>query len=416
MTIEQQLREAYDRASSSEPGEAGAYDRFLRRRARRGRVVAGGASLALVVLLGAVGLLAGVLGGREAGVEGAGLVPAGSVVRIPRAGFEVAVPPGWNAQARTGPQVAGAELRPDRAGPDTPGLLPGVVVLMRTVILTPGEYPGPRRDENRERLAMPGPGYYRLSGLPSDPSPLRHGWRPDGRPYVWRARLGPGEVGEYAIAWPYYCPRGVACSPDARWRVLLVQGGSSNDPATRAQLLGMVRQVVNTARPITNALPGGDPTQVDPAVPQATTKVLLGSGGSGTAAWKAYVHAVQSQAIFELHFPYLQRRPGRGVHAEAFFERGRRERVGVMTDCLDWLRGSTLIVSGPVRKDVAAVRIELQGQRPVVVATLGRDKPGPWGGFVSPPLPAASKLVRVVALDASDQEIGTALTNGTAAC
>jgi hypothetical protein len=47
MSIERQLRQAYDRAASSEPGEAGACDRFLRRRARRGRAVGGATSIVL---------------------------------------------------------------------------------------------------------------------------------------------------------------------------------------------------------------------------------------------------------------------------------------------------------------------------------------------------------------------------------
>jgi hypothetical protein len=58
MTLEQQLQEAYERAAALAPVSPGAYDRFLRRRARRGRVVAASAGLALVAVLGAAVLVA----------------------------------------------------------------------------------------------------------------------------------------------------------------------------------------------------------------------------------------------------------------------------------------------------------------------------------------------------------------------
>jgi hypothetical protein len=53
MTLEDQLQEAYHRAAERAPvSPGGAYDRFLRRRARRGRVVAATTGLALVAVLG----------------------------------------------------------------------------------------------------------------------------------------------------------------------------------------------------------------------------------------------------------------------------------------------------------------------------------------------------------------------------
>ena len=58
MTLEEQLQDAYERAAELAPVSPGAYDRFLRRRARRGRVVAAAAGLALVAVLGAAVLMA----------------------------------------------------------------------------------------------------------------------------------------------------------------------------------------------------------------------------------------------------------------------------------------------------------------------------------------------------------------------
>jgi hypothetical protein len=58
MTLEEQLQDAYERAAELAPVPPGAYDRFLRRRARRGQVVAAAAGLALVAVLGAAVLVA----------------------------------------------------------------------------------------------------------------------------------------------------------------------------------------------------------------------------------------------------------------------------------------------------------------------------------------------------------------------
>jgi hypothetical protein len=58
MTLEEQLQDAYERAAELAPVSPGAYDRFLRRRARHGRVVAASAGLALVAVLGAAVLVA----------------------------------------------------------------------------------------------------------------------------------------------------------------------------------------------------------------------------------------------------------------------------------------------------------------------------------------------------------------------
>jgi hypothetical protein len=58
MTLEEQLQDAYERAAELAPVPPGAYDRFLRRRVRRGRVVAAAAGVALVAVLGAAVLVA----------------------------------------------------------------------------------------------------------------------------------------------------------------------------------------------------------------------------------------------------------------------------------------------------------------------------------------------------------------------
>jgi WD40 repeat protein len=72
MSIQEQLKEAYERTRSSGPAEAGAYDRFLRRRVRSVRTVAGAAVLVLVL----AGLAPRLLGGQDRGVVHPQPVPA----------------------------------------------------------------------------------------------------------------------------------------------------------------------------------------------------------------------------------------------------------------------------------------------------------------------------------------------------
>lgn len=64
--IEQRLREALARAAGTGPSEAGAYDRFLRRRRRATRMLTAAASIALVLLLGLAVALPRVLLERRA--------------------------------------------------------------------------------------------------------------------------------------------------------------------------------------------------------------------------------------------------------------------------------------------------------------------------------------------------------------
>jgi hypothetical protein len=79
MRSDEELRRALARPDLPWPDETGAYDRFLRRRARRGRVVATTAGLALVAVLGAAVLVA-----RQLPQDRAPATPATRPVPTPR--------------------------------------------------------------------------------------------------------------------------------------------------------------------------------------------------------------------------------------------------------------------------------------------------------------------------------------------
>jgi hypothetical protein len=387
MTLEEQLQDAYQRAAQLAPVPPGAYDRFLRRRARRGRAVATATGLALVAVLGAAVLVA-----RQPPQERETVAPAGGVVRVPAQGFELPVPAGWKVQRQltgSGSSVVGVMLVPRSGQP------PGAAI---TVAADPDQ-----------------PGFYRVDLQRSASR------RADGRLYKLRpgraGRLasGTGPVGPYVIAWPVWpgsclplpAPAGQppACA-QAAWRVLLVTGAAPpGDAAGVQQVLRVMRRVVGTVRPIGNALRPPPPPTVPP-----DTKVLLGKGGSGAAAWEAWIAPIQGNndsAGFMVRFPRATPKPS--WHWEQLEPQDiQRDGVYTQMDCLSWLPGSGLLLSGLAREDAATVRIELAGQAPAAVAaTFGRDKPVPWVAFVSPPLPAGAKLDRVVALDAAGKTIGT---------
>jgi hypothetical protein len=253
----------------------------IRRRGRRRRARLAGATAA-----GVLALLAGALGVDRLTSRPTLLAPAptttappttqpvlaGPVARVPAGGFEVPLPAGWTARNVEGPPAergeAIIELVPRRA------MSLNAAIVLQTQVLAPEQHPGLPPGEDPGGVTNPeGLPFYSLDDRGS---PLGRGRRPDGRPYVWRTRKLPDEVGEYAIAWPYHCHKAVACPPGNRWRVLVVHAGRSDDPTVRQRLRKAAQQVVDTVRPITNALPGGDPAHLDPALTATTLPPTTG--------------------------------------------------------------------------------------------------------------------------------------------
>jgi hypothetical protein len=399
--LEERLRDALRRPDGSTwPDERGAFDRFRRRRRRRGRALAAGAILAVVAATAVV-----VAAPRLLPRPVAPVTPPERVAREAAGGFEVAVPAGWTTLKRgkfivaspLGPEAPAVVLRPMRRAAETK-------VLLYTSVLAPDQYPGVEPGTDPDPSVTAARFARRLDNAVGT---LGRGRRPDGRPYVWRTRLRPGEVAEYAIAWPYHCNPDQACHRAARWRALLVSGKTAEDAATGRRVLQVVQRLVETVRPVTNALPGGAPGWIDPVVPQVKGRWLLGTGGSGRGAWQAWVRqGGDLEDGFELHFPALKTRPGRGVHAEdielGYLNQGE---LGALRDCLSWLPRQVMLLSGAVPENVASVRVELAGRPPVTAAAFGHDRPARWAAFVSPPLPRGTRVTAVVALDAAGRTV-----------
>jgi hypothetical protein len=320
------------------------------------------------------------------------------VVRVPEQGFELAVPAGWKLQrqlTRSGSQVVGVVLVPRSGQPH------GAAV----TVTAHDDQELPPQQVARYTLELQLGASQRADGQLYKLLPGRGG----------RLASGKGPVGPYVIAWPAWPP---ACRPrpapagqppacaQAAWRVLLVTGAAApGDVAGVQQVLRVMGRIVDTARPIGNALP-------PPGAP--TTKVLLGKGGRGRGAWEAWIEptplAIGGPAGFMVRFPRATPRPPRPTWQWQPLEPQAIQRHGVSlthVSCLSWLPGGDLVLSGLARQEVASVRIELVGRSPVEVSTFGHNQPVPWVAFVSPPLPPGAKLDRVVALDATGKTIGT---------
>ena len=194
--------------------------------------------------------------------------------------------------------------------------------------------------------------------------------------------------------------------------MLIVNGVTEEGPATRQRVLEVVRRVVDTVRPVTNALPGGALGSVDLAIPPVKGRWQLGTGGRGQGAWEAYVRQ-GDEDVFELEFATRRTRPGVGVHAEGieptYLVNGE---LGVLRDCLSWLRPQVGLLSGVVPENVTTLRIAIAGKPSLTVKAFGHDQPARWAAFVSPPLPRGTRVTRVVALDATGRTVAEAERDG----
>ena len=105
--------------------------------------------------------------------------------------------------------------------------------------------------------------------------------------------------------------------------------------------------------------------------------MLLGTGGGGRTAWEARIEPLGGSSGFSMRFPWLQEhgKKGQGMHWESLEPRMLQQQgTYTLMDCLSWVPGNGLILSGLARKEVASVRFVLAEQPSVTVATFGRDK------------------------------------------
>ena len=385
MNLEELARAAMIKQAAAEPGEAGAYDRFLRHRRRRAWQAAGSAGLAVALVLALAVGGAWLVGGRHRDTV-TGPVPTTGMVRYPAQGFALTPPAGWQVdqEATQGyhqMQQKWLVLAPIHRDPQA-----SMRITVHSAVADPADYPG-RRGTSKDRQLLPETqGESPLIGRRSS------GRRADGRPFVVGTQNG---LVTYMLAWPYHCPGQASCPPAARWRVL--QLDAEGEGAGWPEVQRVVRRLVETVQPITNALPGGPFQPEEPGL-FAEPLETIASGGQGDYVWEASgarQSAPQESYWVEIHFPKFK-----GMGSSLGDVRG--DLTATMM-CVS-RRAGVIYGAGP--QTVVTVRVELAGRPAVTVSTAGRDKNLPFTVWALAPLPLDVQVLAVIGLDATGRQVG----------
>jgi hypothetical protein len=420
VNLEDLVRAALAEEAKAEPGEDGAYERFLRHRRRGALAVAGstGLAVALVLALAIGGAMVADGGGVQ---EGAGSpvasvtapataqspsatqqppgpvettlpapppvpVSAGGVVRRERQGFELTLPKGWKVDQSTTASYAqfGQPWLVISPGGRPVSATENRRITIHTAVAPPSEYPG---KPTKGGDAMGGQSFSTLAGAKSS------GRRPDGRAFTVGDQ---GGLVGYHIAWPYRCEPADLCPEAGPWRVLeLNVEGTGRQEGLKVRRVA--RQLVESIRPITNALA--------PAVAEepglfADAPEVVGRGGQGDYAWEKTARKGSGQDY------WIEMRHQSGdLWYGGSYQKPAREEQQAMIHCAPSREAATaMVVEGYGSEAVAKVVLELQGRQPVEVATFGKEK-YPFTFWVVAPLPPEARPLSFTSFDAAGRQI-----------
>jgi hypothetical protein len=420
VNLEELVRAALAEEARAEPSESGAYERFLRRRRRGALAVAAltGLAVALVLAL-AVGAAVALRGGGADKVTGpvnpapttapaAPTTPprgpamttlpapppvpvsADGVVRRERQGFELTLPKGWAVDQSTtrGYYQVGQPWLVISPGGRVITTKDQRRMTIFTAVHEPRVYPG--RVTGGPPPFLPGQRFGALSGRRSS------GRRADGRAFAVGDQ---GAMLQYAIAWPYRCAAGSPCPEAARWRVLQIDiegtGGQEG-----LQVRRVARRLMESIRPITNALaPAGASVPEEPTL-FADAPVVVARGGRGDYAWEKVVR----KGSGEEYWTEIRRQNGDLMYGGSYQAPGRSEQQAMIHCLPSQKRTTAMLVEGYGSEAVAKVVLQLRGRPPVEVATF-RNQKFPFSFWVVAPLPPDARPVSFTSFDAAGQQI-----------
>jgi hypothetical protein len=253
-----------------------------------------------------------------------------------------------------------------------------------TAVIEPREYPG--RVAGGPAPDLAGQSFSPLSGRRSE------GRRADGRAF---AVGDEGGLLHYAIAWPYRCVPADLCPEAGPFRVIRmeVEGTDGREgPAMRT----LTRELIETIRPITNALPPtGRAVAEEPGL-FADAPVVVGRGGQGDYAWEIQARKGSGQD----YWIDTLNQDGDLFIGEVFTRPARDEVVAYIHCAPSRERATAMLVTGIGSEAVAKVELELKGQPSVEVATF-RDKRFPFTFWVVAPLPPEARPESFTSFDAA---------------
>jgi len=301
--IEDRLAQTLDRVTAAAPPEDGAFDRFLRHRARRSRRVAAMTAAGLSLALALAVVVLDPPWERDRATTTPALGPTGQghwrrgpgKAAVPLQGFEIAVPAGWEVNTTR----QGVELRPVsdalRRELTTP-------IQVDTIALDPADHPQSAelfQDHNEF-----GPG---ISGSLGEYDTRTTGSFGGGR---WWLRTDGGAPGRrttfWYTPWPYHCQGGGPCPDVLALRALRVSLLGAGDQVW-AEAMELAPALLRTARPVTNAVPGQAhgprPACADGVTARPSIDIGPYGGSSGTVRVVWTFHT--SSALVACHFRHL---------------------------------------------------------------------------------------------------------------
>jgi len=421
VNLEELVRAALAEEAKAEPSEAGAYERFLHRRGRAALAVAVSTGLAVALVLAlAIGVAVALRGGGTDEVAGPVSpapttapapasttlpqptgppettrpapppvpVSADGVVRRERQGFELTLPKGWKVDQSTTRSY-------HQFGQPWLVLSPGgrpvsatdqQRITIHTAVAPASEYPG---RPGRGGDVPPGQSFSTLPGKRSS------GRRPDGR--AWIMGDQGGMVG-YLIAWPYRCEPADLCPEAGPLRVLRLDvEGTGRQEGLKVRRV--VRELVASIRPITNALPPTRATVAEEPGLFADAPKLVGRGGQGDYAWEMVARKGSDQT----YWIETRRQNGDLLMGESFSPQD-DPNVAWIHCTPSRERVTATLVSGMGSEEVAKVVLEVRGRSPVEVKTF-RRKGFPFAFWVVAPLPPDARPVDFSGFDAGGREV-----------
>ena len=421
MNLEELVRAALAEEARAEPSEAGAYDRFLRRRGRSVLAVATSTGLAVALVLAlAVGAAVALRDGGSDKVAGPVNpaptsapapalttapqptgppettrpapppipVSAGGVVRRERQGYQLTLPKGWKVDQSTTRRyhqfgqpwlVISPGGRPVSATEDRR-------ITIHTAVAPSSQYPG---KSVKGKDVLPGQSFSTLAGKRSS------GRRPDGRAWIMGDQ---GGVVGYMIAWPYRCEPADLCPEAGPWRVLQLDvEGTGRQEGLKVRRVA--RELVESIRPITNALPPGRATVPEEPGLFADAPKLVGRGGQGDYAWEMVARKGSGQD----YWIETRRQNGDLFMGESFSPLD-NPNVAWIHCTPSRERATATLVSGMGSEEVAKVVLEVRGRSPVEVQTFHR-KGFPFAFWVVAPLPPDARPVAFTGFDAGGREV-----------
>ena len=162
----------------------------------------------------------------------------------------------------------------------------------------------------------------------------------------------------------------------------------------------LTRNLVETIRPITNALAPAAATVAEEPGLFADAPVVAGRGGQGDYAWEMLARKGSGQD----YWTEIRHQDGGLMYGGSYQAPGRSEQQAMIHCLPSQKQASAMLVEGYGSEAVAKIVLELKGRAPVEVTTF-RNPQFPFTFWVVAPLPPDARPLSFTSVDAAGQQI-----------